>query len=536
MIKLRGKVMWIGRATVFMVGLAVTLALISGIATAALAAAPGDPFKLGKTNSINRLSSLVGRTAGFMLKVDNNGTGPALDLQVGPSTTLPSNKTVAPMKVDSQAQVVNLNSDELDGKDSTDFARAYKRTVIVSPVPGDPAASGTALLSTLSGIAGASQDNPYLLKIEPGLYDLGSSPLVMKQWVDIEGSGEGVTTIRRSGSPNFDTGTVVASNKSGLRFLTVENIGGATRATAVWNEGATSFRLAHVTAKASGGSTNVAVDTLNASPEITDLEAVASGGSGTNYGLYNNNSSPTMTDVTATASGGSLSQGVHNRNSSSPTISRATITASGAGGGNIGVDNENASSPKLTDLKITVLGTPNSNNTGVLNSNSSPTMTDITVRVSDGGDLNSGVSNHGSSATMTDVVAEASGARFNRGIENTSSSTPTMSGVTATASGGEQSEGVFVINSSPVIHDSTLEAGGASISNAALLNFGNVVQVNNSRLIAPTGTTIDNLGSAAITKVGASLLDGNAVHNSGGTLTCAGVYDENYTFFASTCP
>ena len=40
-----------------------------------------------------------------MLKVDNNGAGSALDLQVGPSTTPPDAKTVPPMKVDSQAQV-----------------------------------------------------------------------------------------------------------------------------------------------------------------------------------------------------------------------------------------------------------------------------------------------------------------------------------------------------------------------------------------------------------------------------------------------
>jgi hypothetical protein len=139
----------------------------------ALGAAPGSPFRLGKTDKINRLSSLAScTTSGFMLKVDNNGAGPALDLQVGPSITPPDAKTVPPMKV----QVINLNADEL------------------------------------SGITDASPDNPYLLKIEPGVYDLGSSPLVMKQWVDVEGSGEGVTTITRAGSPDFDTGTVVAAN------------------------------------------------------------------------------------------------------------------------------------------------------------------------------------------------------------------------------------------------------------------------------------------------------------------------------------
>ena len=47
------RVMWVGRATVFAVGLSVVLAVVLGVATAALAAVPGDPFRLGQVNSIN---------------------------------------------------------------------------------------------------------------------------------------------------------------------------------------------------------------------------------------------------------------------------------------------------------------------------------------------------------------------------------------------------------------------------------------------------------------------------------------------------
>ena len=123
--RLVGRVLWIGRATVFLVGLAVVLALLFGAASTALAGTGvGAPFNLGKTNSVNALSSLVGSTASSMLKVDNNGAGTALDLQVGPSTTPPEQKTAAPMKVDSQAKVANLNADEIDGMDSSRFMTA----------------------------------------------------------------------------------------------------------------------------------------------------------------------------------------------------------------------------------------------------------------------------------------------------------------------------------------------------------------------------------------------------------------------------
>jgi hypothetical protein len=107
------KVMWVGRATVFTVGLAVTLALMLGVATVALAAVPGDPFKLGRINTINTISTLVGSTSTPMLRIDNNGSGTALDLQVQPGK--------APVKVNSGVQVANLNADRLDGNSAEDF-------------------------------------------------------------------------------------------------------------------------------------------------------------------------------------------------------------------------------------------------------------------------------------------------------------------------------------------------------------------------------------------------------------------------------
>jgi hypothetical protein len=114
------KVMWVGRATVFLVGLSVILALVVGVASTALAGTGvGAAFNLGKTNTVNAVSKLVGSTASTMLLVDNNGAGTALDLRVGASNTSPADKAVAPMQVDSQAKVVNLNADKLDGMDAT---------------------------------------------------------------------------------------------------------------------------------------------------------------------------------------------------------------------------------------------------------------------------------------------------------------------------------------------------------------------------------------------------------------------------------
>src|SRR3712207_3396676 len=140
------KVMWVGRATVFMVGLAVMLALVLGVATTALAAIPGDPFRLGQTNGIDTMSTLVGNVAGTMLRVDNNSTGAgatALDLRVEPGK--------APMKVNSAARVALLNADKVDGKDATAFYAAGSKVSDSSHADRADSATSAGDANTLDG-------------------------------------------------------------------------------------------------------------------------------------------------------------------------------------------------------------------------------------------------------------------------------------------------------------------------------------------------------------------------------------------------
>ena len=129
-----GKVKWVGRATVFLVGLAVILALTLGLASTALAGTGiGAPFNLGKTNTVNAVSKLVSNVAGPTLALDNNSAdanATALNLQVEPDK--------APMKINSSAKVANLNSDKLDSKNSTAFFSGRTYTKEGNSVTGGP--------------------------------------------------------------------------------------------------------------------------------------------------------------------------------------------------------------------------------------------------------------------------------------------------------------------------------------------------------------------------------------------------------------
>ena len=70
----------------------------------------------------------------------------------------------------------------------------YDKTVVVK-ADGTDTANGTALLSALSGISDAAANNRYVLQLEAGTYNLGSSTLDMKAFVDLQGAGPNSTTI-----------------------------------------------------------------------------------------------------------------------------------------------------------------------------------------------------------------------------------------------------------------------------------------------------------------------------------------------------
>jgi hypothetical protein len=96
------KVAWVGRTASMVFGLALVLALMFGVASMAFGA-NGDFFKVGRSNLASAVSTLT-----------KSGAGPALSLKVGSG---------APLAVNSSQKVAKLNSDQVDGLDSTQFVK-----------------------------------------------------------------------------------------------------------------------------------------------------------------------------------------------------------------------------------------------------------------------------------------------------------------------------------------------------------------------------------------------------------------------------
>lgn len=159
------KVMWVGRATVFLVGLTVILALVFGIASAAFGANGGN-FLLGRTNVATLITRLAGPEGvnGAMFEVQNNNAGAddtALSLKVQANEP--------PMKVNSQTRVANLNaalagqadsaasaafasnaadSDKLDGKDSSELPGTVVQTKAITGNTSDVTTFSTLVFVT----------------------------------------------------------------------------------------------------------------------------------------------------------------------------------------------------------------------------------------------------------------------------------------------------------------------------------------------------------------------------------------------------
>jgi hypothetical protein len=301
----------------------IAAALVLSAAASLAGTGVGAIFNLGQSNTVNAQSSLKGAARAKNLQITNTGVGSALGLSVRAGRP--------PMIVNSATRVRNLNADKLDGLSSRQLQRAYVRTVVVSP-RATPAASGTALKNAVAGITGASATNRFLLRIEPGVYDLGSSKLQMQSFVDIEGSGIGATVIRRSGGADWFDGTVAGATNSELRMLTVESTGGGTQAVAIVAQDINPFSVRRVEAIASGAPDNA---------------AILVHGDGAHADLYAS---------TFTATGGTNAYGVYYSGGCSATMNLVDVNVSGASGDNWGVRQNRCNRTPVRNSRINSTG------------------------------------------------------------------------------------------------------------------------------------------------------------------------------------
>ncbi len=187
-----------------------------------------------------------------------------------------------------------------DGSFMTRAAASSEQVLLVAKSGGDY----ESIQAALDSITDASASKPYLVRVAPGVYE---ERVVMKGSVHIEGSGEGITKITFAGSDVQDPFTflpeaTVQGRGGELRFLTVENTGGAKYAVAIRD----ATELLHVTASAADGVLMTAA--VYGVFRADHLTVTASSPTGASYGLYSRGSE--VSNLRAQASGAPPSAGV----------------------------------------------------------------------------------------------------------------------------------------------------------------------------------------------------------------------------------
>jgi hypothetical protein len=243
-----------------------------------------------------------------------------------------------------------------DHNHDTRYQAPYVRTTVVRPV-GTAIQNGTALEAALAAVSGASATNPYLLKLEPGIYDVGANGMDMKAFVDIEGSGEGMTKITSTGWGACCQGTVDGASNSELRFLTIENTGATGNAFAIIAQSASSFRIVHVTARAPSVEPTrdaIGIGIFNSGGIVIDETTVQASGGPAARAIHIANTSAAITDTTARASGAALNVGLSILEGDTVDVRDSVLTAQD--GTSYGLYATGASGSQLVSIDGSQLG------------------------------------------------------------------------------------------------------------------------------------------------------------------------------------
>ena len=191
----------------------------------------------------------------------------------------------------------------------SDVVRASPRVIYLKG-NASPTTNGALLRTTLSGLS-ANPSSPVVIKLEPGMYDIGSLTLDLRAFVTLEGSGEQETTIFfvSSGAAALRAGIGVVTT---VRSLAVQAFGSGGTVTGVSVEGGV-LTLDEVTVRVDGSaptSNGVMVSSGTATLEECSIKVLAS--SMTTCGVCAGSATLSMydTDVECTASSSGTATGV----------------------------------------------------------------------------------------------------------------------------------------------------------------------------------------------------------------------------------
>lgn len=397
------------------------------------------------------------------------------------------------------------------------FEQRFVRTIVVRGA-GGPVANGNGLRAAVAAAPGNSPSERSLVLVEPGIYDLNGTPLTMKPFVSLAGAGRGTTILRCACGNIVQNAAHVVSlaADSELRSITVEN------------RGNNSFDVLF----------GVVQDDVVGTSRIADARIVVSNALVSGTGIWTDGGRLTLEDVAVEASGTAANYyGVWALGDAELEIDDVEVAIEG-GGTSYGIKVESVPADiRDADVRVENGGT----NFGVFTHDAEVSLLDVRAQVG-GGFLNHAVHNQGGQATVlmdgVEALAVGGGATY-AGVHNLGAKSVTIlnsflhaKGETAYALLNElPGSGIFVTE---VDHSKLLADGSAAERGVASHTAGGsyTVRINNSEIrTAQFGATVEETANFTVTVGGTHLHGGDTV----GGVTCAGVWNEGYTFSASAC-
>lgn len=350
----------------------------------------------------------------------------------------------------------------------------------------NPLTNGANLLAAIAGIPPTAGPNqPWLVKVDAGIYDLGGNQIVMRNFVDIEGSGRNVTYITSDGSlvPSFNPATirVPANTEAELSELTVRST-------------------------ATGAGTGVSIVTDDFLMDEVNVE-VETGGDGT--GVSISGFSPRLNEVFVRGSAGGSDTGIM-IDGGAPPITESFVFVSSFGGKNIGILIDNGSAAVLERVVVVTLF----------------------------GEANWGVvATRQSAPELNNVRASATGGDDARGLYVFKEATPEVKESTFTASSDTLAIALSLEQASVQTTESTYRATPITFDHfgvfAVQMSGPSTLNANQSNFDG-SAFAVSNAGSG-VASFGASQLIGQAISTSLGGLRCIYAYNGTYTARNAFC-
>ncbi len=271
-----------------------------------LADASGQPIS-GTRNFTFRLYDVPSGGTALWTEVQNNVVvdGGNLAVELGLVTPLPrtafGRKLYLGVQIQGDSEMTPRPA--LTSAPHAQRAASLFRNRVEVPADGTPLENGTALLALIAGLPAATANDPVVVQLDAGKFDLGSSQLLLSSFVTLVGQGAGSVLGANPQTEivsNFPSGGVVLmQSQSSLRDLAVRNTGAST----VEALPPTSGIAAHAVGNAL---TPVASITLSR----VAATATAAGASGSRSGAYLCSTDGRIEDARFEGGNGSLTHGL----------------------------------------------------------------------------------------------------------------------------------------------------------------------------------------------------------------------------------